>query len=112
MQKENNGLWEFPGGGLDFGEKPFECLAREMKEEAGLVATSISKQPSYFVTALNIDGKWKSNVFYETKVRDLNFTPSDECVELRFFTKEEALREKLYPVVKEFIKEFNPDNHS
>ncbi len=111
LQKEENGLWELPGGGLNFGEKPHDCLTRELKEEAGLAVTFVNKRPSYFVTAFNINGKWKANVFYETKVKDFHCTPSDECVELRFFTKEEALKENLYPIVKEFIKEYNPDNH-
>lgn len=30
------GVWEFPGGGTDFGEKPDEGLRREVKEECGL----------------------------------------------------------------------------
>ena len=63
------------------------------------------------MTALNINGVWKSIVLYETKVKDLNFKPSDECVELRFFTKEEALKENIYPIVKEFLEEYNPGNH-
>jgi len=31
------GCWELPGGGIDFGEHPEESVAREVKEEAGLV---------------------------------------------------------------------------
>lgn len=108
---EENGQWELPGGGLDFGEKPHDCLVRELKEEMDIEITYISPRPSYFVTAPIKNGEWKSNVLYETKVKNLDFKPSKECVEFRFFTKEDALKENLYPVVKEFIKEFDPANH-
>jgi len=72
----------------------------------------MDKRPSYFVTALNLRGTWKSNVVYEVRVENLDFKPSNECVEVRFFTSEEALKLKLFPGVKEFAEEFNPENHS
>ncbi|MFA6159931.1 MAG: NUDIX hydrolase [Parcubacteria group bacterium] len=109
---ENKGWWELPGGGLDFGEKPAECLIREIKEEMGLDVIHINEQPSYFVTALHKNGKWFCNIIYEVIVKDLNFTPSDECMDLRFFTKEEASKENLFLNVMEFVKIYNPDNHN
>ena len=29
---EDNGWWELPGGGMDWGESPETCLTREIKE--------------------------------------------------------------------------------
>mgnify|MGYP001601095622 CR=1 FL=1 len=109
---ESGGLWDLPGGGLDFGEEPHACLAREIKEEMGLEVLYASKQPLYFFSSTQKDGKyWVCNVLYEAKVADLNFQPSDECIEARFFTKEEALKENLFPNVKEFVKKYDPDSH-
>lgn len=104
---EENGMWELLGGGLEYGENPYDCLVRELREEAGLEVAMVNIKPAYFVTAVNEKGEWKANLIYKVKVKNLNFRPSDECVELRFFTKEEALTEKLYPTVYEFIKIFS-----
>ncbi|MDD2807506.1 MAG: NUDIX hydrolase [Patescibacteria group bacterium] len=109
---EDKGFWELPGGGLDFGEKSFECLAREIKEEMGLEVTQVNDRPSYFLTVLHRGGQYSiCNILYEVKVNNLNFRPSAECVELRFFTKAEAAKENLSINVVEFVKLYNPDNH-
>lgn len=111
--QENDGIWELPGGGLDFGESPRECMVRELKEETGFEITSMKDHPSYFVTGQDNNGKWKALAIYEVKVKDLNFTPSDECIAVKFYTAEEALKlnEALYPLVKEFAKQYNLELH-
>jgi 8-oxo-dGTP pyrophosphatase MutT (NUDIX family) len=109
---ERKGVWELPGGGLDFGEKPEECLVREIKEETGLEIASISKLPVYYFTEqTGSSGVWFCHILHEVKVKDLAFTPSDECVELRFFSKEEALKENTLPHVTKFVEMYDPSNH-
>jgi 8-oxo-dGTP diphosphatase len=112
LAKEDNGMWELLGGGLDHGEDPIAALKREFKEETGLEVIEVSATPTYFVTAPKVGREgFVANVIYEVKLKDLDFTPSDECVELRFFNVEEAQKEELFPQVAEFIKVFNPELH-
>ncbi|MBP7806489.1 NUDIX hydrolase [Candidatus Gracilibacteria bacterium] len=103
--RENVGKWELPGGGLDFGENPRDGLIRELKEEMNLDVVSISEKPLYFFTCFQ-NNKWRANVLYKTEVQDLNFTPSDECEEIGFFTPEEALKLPLFDNVIEFCKHY------
>jgi len=36
---EDAGYWDLPGGGINFGEQPFQASLREAKEEAGILIT-------------------------------------------------------------------------
>ncbi len=111
LEREENGLWELPGGGIDHGEHPIETIKREIMEEMGLEVLDVNPTIQYFVIAKALDNVWKSSVFYLTKLNNLEFTPTEECKEIRFFTKEEAQKVDTYPVVKAFLKEFDPARH-
>jgi len=97
-------MWELPGGGLEHGEIPQDALVREIYEEMGLEVIAVSEAPAYITTSLHRKGEyWIANIIYEVQVKDLNFVSSSECEEIHFFTKEEALLEKLFPNVKAFL---------
>lgn len=105
LSLEDNGKWEMLGGGLDHDEDPVVCLRREITEETGLTVTYVSPTPKYFVTCRRENADtYIANVIYEIKLRDLDFIPSDECQELRFFTPDEMKQVKLFPNVQQLLK--------
>ena len=86
--------WELPGGGLDFGEGFRDALRREVQEEMGLTVTSVAEEPTYVWTSKHGPGRGMDWYYilllvFKFEVKDLQFTPSEECREIRLFTSEE-----------------------
>ena len=109
--KEDNGMRELPGWWLDFGENPYDCLTREIREELWLSILSVADQPLYFYPFVNLNRVYYHkdfyaiNIVYPVTVQDIKFNPSEECREIKFFTAEEALWiDNTYINVKEFAK--------
>ena len=86
--------WELPGGGLDFGESFSDALRREVKEEMGLEVAWIEDKPTYVWTTKHGSGKgmewyWVCSALFRFEVTNLNFMPSEECREIKFFSKKD-----------------------
>jgi len=110
--QEENGLWELPGGGLDWGENPQNGLRREIKEEMGLEVITVSNTPDYLLTfQKKLNDIWVANVLFEVTVPNLNFTPSAECVALRFVSATEIITMNTFPNVQELARVFRPERH-
>jgi 8-oxo-dGTP diphosphatase len=102
---QNDGYWELPGGGLEHNEDVRLCLSREIQEETGLAITSVAASPSYFVTVQRLGKEtFIANVIYEITLHDINFTPSEECQELRFVSLAQMNELNLYPTTRKFYK--------
>ncbi len=88
-------------GRIEHGEDVFDALSREILEEMWLTVTYIEKQPKYFFPAWSID--WITPlalICYEVTVESFDYTETDECREMKFFTLEEALEEDIFPWVQ------------
>ncbi|MEN9558477.1 MAG: hypothetical protein RL141_846 [Candidatus Parcubacteria bacterium] len=86
--------WELPGGGLDFGEQFTDAIKREVREEMGLSVTQIEETPTYIWTTRHGTGRgmewyYVLTVIFRMELEHLDFTPTEECREIRFFSKEE-----------------------
>ncbi|WP_186758680.1 NUDIX hydrolase [Echinicola salinicaeni] len=89
--REDNGLWDLPGGGLDRGESPKDCIYREINEEMGLKPIKIEPRPMLLFSSNNPKGEPIVNVLYETQLAHLDFTSTTECRELKFIHKKADL---------------------
>lgn len=113
IMREENGGWELPGGAFEYGANPQEDLTREIEEEMKLEVVSIAEHPSYFYsTYFERTGVWKGIVVYETSVKDLDFTPSDECTEIAFVSPEEIQNYQAFETVIELGKLFDARRHT
>lgn len=117
IMRQDNGVWDLPGGGLDWGKKIHGELAREIMEEMGIPTTSIAPRPAYFLGGFEMSKEhnlWVVNVVYETELEHLDFIPSDECQEIKFVSLDDLAhldQSAIPPTVRELAEQFNPENH-
>lgn len=67
------GLWEFPGGKLEPGETPEECLARECREELGI---EVRLRGVYAETSHRYPEREIAFTFYLAEIADGEIRPT------------------------------------
>jgi len=94
------------------GATPQEDLPREISEEMGVGVSFMADNPSYFITCQTLNrGVWIVNVLYETILDSLDFTPSDECIEVRFVNKDDLSDLIVFPAITKLAEMFKHENH-
>lgn len=110
LGRERDGSWELLGGGLEHGEKPQDCLACEISEEACFTVDRISDRPVAFWT-INKESRlanleWFAFAAYEAEISgDFHPRPTtnDEVQEIRYVSREEAKTLNLHDNTKPYF---------
>ncbi len=104
MTQEQGGTWELPGGRVQVGEDLVEALQRECLEETGLDCQVLDQQPLIAYSTADQDNRPRLMLFYRVHFDSLDFTPSDECVAIEFYTLEKLGEIDLVPQLKGLLK--------
>lgn len=104
MIQEDNGLWELSGGRIQKGEDFITCLQRECLEEIGLPCEIIDPKPFIVYPTIDLNGRARVMIFFKANFASLEFTPTPECQDLKFFDKTEIGNLQLYPQLKPLLE--------
>lgn len=90
LLKRHNGLWEFPGGGVEWGEHPDQTARRETTEECGLEPLGLQLIGVSSATYIK-DGKEKHSVYivYKSNTSGTKFVLSGEHTEGGWFKQKD-----------------------
>lgn len=88
--------WDLPGGGLGYDETIKECLARELKEEVGLVGDFSFRVIATEEPVWNERAKvMQINILFEVLPDNTTFSSGDDGVEVAFIPSEELYKSNI-----------------
>lgn len=95
-------LWEFPGGKVEPGEDPRDCIVREIREElaieiavTGIYEVVYHKYPERAVLVLAYRCQWLSGEIIDLDVTEHRWTPPGDITSFQLLPADIALAEKI-----------------
>ncbi|WLI88082.1 NUDIX hydrolase [Massilia sp. R2A-15] len=99
------GYWTLPAGFMENNETTAEAAIRETEEEAG---ANIELGPLY--TLLNVAHVHQVHLFYLARLRDLDFAPGIESLEVQMFSERDIPWDDLaFPTIRTTLELFFAD---
>ena len=96
---DGDGRWAIPGGGVGYGESLKDCLLREIREEIGVLSSSVSSdfQIVHYNIGKVVDGVPRMNVFFRVSVPKDKIIKTDHVEEWGWFARDEFMELKMSP---------------
>lgn len=96
---DGGGWWAIPGGGIDYGETLEDSLLREIEEEIGVPAASVSCdfQIIHHTIGKVVNGIPRMNVYFKVSIPEDKIKKTAHVEQFMWFTKKEFLNLDLNP---------------
>lgn len=99
------GYWTLPAGFMENEETTEQAALRETEEEAGA-----NVELGKLFTLLNVAHVHQVHLFYLARLRDLDFAPGEESLEVALYTQDEIPWDELaFPTVRTTLELFFED---
>lgn len=99
------GYWTLPAGFMENGETTSEAAARETDEEAGA-----NIELGNLFALLNVAHVHQVHMFYLASLRNLEFNPGEESLEVQMFSERDIPWDELaFPTIRKTLELFFAD---